>query len=112
VFDVCGQEVYGAYYFVARVFLDLAFSYNLVAYLQSKYNIPTDIIASEAELNINANNYGKTRWQNLYKISYKKDISFQEDNVHSMIGAFRTYIDAGNTIRGKKKLLGLFNVDN
>ena len=66
----------------------------------------------DAELNINADNYGKTSWRGLYKISYKKDINFQENDVHSMIGAFRTYIDASHTIQGKKKLLGLFNVDN
>ncbi len=111
-FNVCGKEVYGAYYFVARVFLDPVFADNLIKYLQSKYNVPRDIIRQEADLYINADNYGTAKWNGLYRISYKKDISFQENDVHSMIGAFRTYIDAGCTIQGKKKLLGLFNVDN
>lgn len=112
IFNVCGETIYGAYYFVARVFLDPVFADNLAQYLQRKYCIPLDIIARDAELNINANNYGKTLWQGLYKISYKKDISFQKDDVHSILGAFRNYIDAGSIMQGKKKLLGLFNVDN
>ena len=112
VFNIGNVEVYGAYYFVARVFLDHEFANNLIGYLRSKYNVPADIILNEADLYINSINYGKTQWKNFYKIFYKKDISFQENDVHSMIGAFRTYIDAGSTMQGKKKLLGLFDVDN
>jgi len=112
VFDVDGQSVYGAYYFVALVFADSIFANNLITYLQSKYNIPKDIVSAEKELNINAKNYGRIMIKGLYTVNYKKDISFQKDDVHSMIGAFRTYIDAGSTMRGKKKLFGLINVDD
>jgi radical SAM superfamily enzyme YgiQ (UPF0313 family) len=110
-FNVCGETVYGAYYFVAKVFLDNLFANNLINYLQSKYKIPQLIINREKDLQINSKNYNRTIWKNFHKISYKKDINFQDNNVHSMIGAFRTYIDAGNTIRGKKKLFGIINVD-
>ena len=112
VFDVNNQSVYGAYYFVALVFTDPIFANNLIEYLQSKYSVPADIILAEKNLNINADNYGKTVINGLYTVNYKKAISFQKDDVHSLIGAFRTYIDAGNTMRGRKKLFGLINVDN
>ena len=108
VFDVGHQNVYGAYYFVALVFTDPIFANNLIEYLQSKYNVPADIVNGDLILNINSINYGKKIVNWLYTINYKKDISFQQNDVHSLIGAFRTYIDAGNTMRGKKKLFGLF----
>jgi hypothetical protein len=112
VFDVADQSVYGAYYFVALAFEDSTFVNNLLNYLQRKYSVPTDIVSTEQELNISAGNYGKKIRKGLYTIDYKKDISFQQDDVHSLIGAFRTYIDAGDTMRGKKKLFGIINVDN
>ena len=110
-FNVCGEEIYGAYYFVARVFLDNIFAEKLINYLHIKYNVPQNIISKEQGLYINATNYGKSSWQEFYRINYCKDINFQEHDVHSLIGAFRTYIDAGSIMQGKKKLLGLFNVD-
>lgn len=110
-FDVNGQAVYGAYYFVAQCFADRGFADDLIAWLQNKYAVPFNIPSREKELNIHADNYGTVAYRGLNIISYKKDISFQDLDVHSMIGAFRTYIDSGNTMRGKKKLLGLINVD-
>ena len=112
VFGFGNQSVYGAYYFVALVFADPMFANNLIEYLQSKYNVPADIVSAEKELNINADNYSKILINGVYTINYKKDISFQQNDVHSLIGAFRTYIDTGNTMRGKKKLFGIINVDN
>lgn len=112
VFPVCGHTVYGAYYFVAKVFLDRTFSDNLIAYLTTTYNVPESVVDRDIDLNINADNYGKTKWRNLYKFSYVKNARFSGDDVDVMISTLCTYNDPGNAMRGTKKLFGFINVDN
>ena len=111
-FNVCGEQIYGSYYFVAKVLLDQTFANKLAEFLQRKYDIPQDIMDSDLEINITAGNFGLEKWKGLYKITYKTDTKFLIDGVHAIIGTFRSYAESGRIMQGKKKLLGLFDVDN
>lgn len=109
-FDVDGEEIYGAYYFVAKCFSSPAFADDLITWIADRYGVPDDIIRDEHELLITRDNFGHSRWQGLVRLDHDKDMPFRRYDAREMIGAYRTYLDAGRTQRGKKKLFGILGV--
>jgi putative methyltransferase len=104
-FDIDNNNIYGGYYFVALVFLDNRFRSDILEYIKEKYNIPYEIITGEQKLYVNKNNIGKTLWQGMNKISFKKTKRY---NINSVISMYKLFLDTGNIMRGKKQLLGVF----
>lgn len=107
MFKVPGGNVYGGWYFVAMAYSDEEFVKSLISWLQLKFNIPTNIISKDELITINIDNFGKTQWHGLSRISYEKSGGFQGNSVNSMIGLFINHIDTNMVFQGKKKLLGI-----
>lgn len=105
-FDIDNNKIYGGYYFIALVFLNQKFQQDLLRYITTKYNVPNKIVTKEHRLYINKDNIGKNYQFGLYRISFNKT---KKNDIGSLISMFKLFLDTGNIMRAKKKLLGIFN---
>ena len=87
-----GEKIYGGYYFIAQVFLNPKFEEALTDWIDINYNIQFDTQKKDI------NQY----------ISIKRN---KKMNIHDIISIFRLFQDTGKIMQGKKKLLGIFNIN-
>jgi len=91
-FNINGEKIYGGYYFIAQVFLNPKFEEALTDWIDINYNIQFDTQKKDI------NQY----------ISIKRN---KKMNIHDIISIFRLFQDTGKIMQGKKKLLGIFNIN-
>jgi radical SAM superfamily enzyme YgiQ (UPF0313 family) len=106
-FDINGEEIYGHYYFPARCFDNPEFAENMLDWLAQEYDMPKIKVNQERIYQITHKTFGKKIIKGLSVVDHTKDFIFHKYNAGEIVGAYRNYIDSGNTQRARKRLFGL-----
>ena len=72
--------------------------------LKINYKVPKKIYCKEKNLYVNRDNIGKSSRQGLHRVEFSK---IKNNNLKSLISMYMLFLDTGNIMRGKKKLLGI-----